>query len=420
MKLNVLTAAFMLSFAAQAYAEELPFSYEKSFESATNNPHVLLYFADKFYQNGDHDQSLKYMLSAAEYRLPAAIENSKFMIANNLGTQSNQKEVIAFLEFISQDTHDQKGDSFARLYLADFYRGDSCVWSSNKDTGKCKEEREGPGAATDLKRSYFFYDGAASLNDRALYHAAMMDILGLGAPRNVPFGVSRLEVLAEKGNASVAFLLGEIHQHGYWIPQNRKEAAKWYARSAEKFHPAGSIAYAQSVLSGETGLDTQARAAQAISLFTQVHEGVSANDAERAEAHYRLALVYHSHQHLKANKLAFQHMEFAAKLGNISPSEHSVMANHWLAKQYESHDLKRAIRFNDNGIAQLEQLQPASQQKLASIYQNQAQLYSRGNQRSEAKFSQYMNRYHQIMSKPALTQGEQNSLFGLNAFIFPG
>lgn len=421
MKLNVFTAAFLFSFATLSQAKDLPLPYEESFEAAVNNPHVLLYFADKFFRSGDYNQSLKYMLNAAEFRLPAAIENSKFMIANNLGTQSNQKEVIAFLEFISQDSHEQKGDSFARLYLADFYRGDRCVWNSDKVTGQCQTvELKGPGAATDLKRSYFFYDGAANFNDRALYHAAMMDILGLGAPRNVPFGVSRLEKLAEKGNASVAFLLGEIHQHGYWVPQNRKEATKWYKLSAEKFHPAATIAYAQSVLSGETGLDAQARAELAISLLTKVHEGVSANDSERTEAHYRLAVVYYAHPHLKANKLAFQHMEFAAKLGNATPSEHSVMANHWLAKQYEANDLRRAIRFNDSGISQLEKMSHASQQKLAAIYQSQAQLYSRGNQRSEAKFSQYMNKYHQVMSKPALTKGEQDSLFGFSAFVFPG
>lgn len=426
MKKKLLLSAMAVVFmSANAYANtaSLPAPFEPAFESAMNNPHVVLYYADNAYRQGDYNAALRWMLNAAEYGLPAAVENSKFMIDNNLGTFENREAVIAFLEHIAQDRADQKGDLFAQVYLADYYRGDRCVWLNNTEKSDCltgAKVIDGPVAGIDYKRSYFFYDRSADTNDRARYHVAMMDLLGLGAPRNVPFAVERLSPLAENGSAEVAFLLGEIYQSGYWVMQDRNEASKWYAMAAQKNHPAAMLALAQNYLRG-VGIENEAeRAHQARDLFVNVSEGILASDTQRAEAHYRLGLLYATHFSMKNSHYADKHMQFAAKLSAAEPNEFSVMAYHWLGKQAESTSHKAALEYYHAGAEVLDTLPITEQQKHAALWQSLAQLYGQGKQRSEAKFSLYMNQYHRAMSASTLANSSADSVFGYNAFRFPG
>lgn len=402
-------------------SEQLPISYEASFRNAMDNPQVILYYADKEFQKGNYSEALRWMLNAAEYQVPAAIENSKFMISKNMGTAENRQSVIAFLEFISQDKDGRQGDAFAQIYLADFYRGDNCVWTSDKSTGTCSaEQTSGPAAANDLKKSYFFYDKASESHQRARYHAGMMDLLGLGAPRNVPYAIERLSPLAEQGNANIAFLLGEIHQQGFWVVQNHVEADKWFSMAAQKMHPGAMIALAQNALRGTQGESDTERAKRASSLFIGVTESVTATDEQQAEAQYRLALLYASHPALKSFEKAKDHMEFSGKLGQVKPNEYSVMAYHWLGKQYESNNINLAKRYYEDGVVIFDKLTDAQKQKQASILQSLAVLHTRGEKRSEEQFSALMNRYHTAMSKPALNATNNQQAFGFSAFIFPG
>lgn len=400
-------------------APSLPVSYEKSFTTAMNNPHVILYYGQKAYEQGEYAEALRWMLAAAEYQLPAAIDNSKFMISKNMGVEENRKEVINFLEFLSQDRAEHKGDTFAQLYLADFYRGDTCVWDSNKTSGECNEVKTsatGPRAALDFKRSYFFYNNATDTNDRAMYHAAMMDLLGIGVPRNVPFAISRLATIAEKGNTSVAFLLGEIHQNGYWVNQNYAEATKWYSKAKEKAHPGATMKLAENVYRGILSENVKERTDQALALYLSVTESLLASDAQRAEAFYRAGVI--SELMSESDNYWMNYLEFSAALGEAQPNEYSVMAYHKLGKLNEQygnhHDLY------DKGIEVFDKLDAAAQQRQASILQSKAQAYSTDWGGGEGKFSIYMNRYHRVMAAPVLNANEPHSLFGFHAFVFPG
>lgn len=49
--------------------------------------------------------------------------------------------------------------------------------------------------------------------------------------------VTKLQELAEKGDAQAAFDLGEMHATGEGIPQNNIEAVRWYKFAAEKKNP---------------------------------------------------------------------------------------------------------------------------------------------------------------------------------------
>lgn len=425
MKLSFLCVAIagMLSFQSHSEQTDLPAPFEASFETAMNNPHVVLYYADKAFRDRNYDEALRWMLNAAEYNLPAAVINSKFMINNNLGTVQNREAVIAFLEHIAQDTADKKGDTFAQTYLADYYRGDRCVWMSPDAKSACMTGSnvvEGPVAGVDYKRSYYFYDRSSQQNERARYHAGMMDLLGLGVPRNVPYAIERLTSIAESGNASVAFLLGEVYQNGYWVLQDREQASKWFIMATQKKHPGAMLQLAQNYLRGVGVKDDAVRAQKAEALFIDVTEGVLANDTQRAEAFYRLGMLHFAYPDLGPANAAAEHMHFAAAIGGALPNEYSVMAYHWLAKQAESTSHKAALNFYHKGVELLSALSGAEQQKQASILQSLAQLYSQGPQRSEDKFSVFMNRYHRLMASNEIATEPTEQVFGFDAFEFPG
>ena len=76
----------------------LPVSSETVFSQSMNDPNVIFYHAEQAYKKGDYDESLRWMLEAAQYEHEAAIANTKFMIQNNLGTSENRESVVSFLK----------------------------------------------------------------------------------------------------------------------------------------------------------------------------------------------------------------------------------------------------------------------------------------------------------------------------------
>ncbi len=63
--------------------------------------------------------------------------------------------------------------------------------------------------------------------------------LGIGMTRNLAQAVLCYVQAADKGCADAAYHLGELYEEGKGLPQDFKQAADWYARSAELYHPNG-------------------------------------------------------------------------------------------------------------------------------------------------------------------------------------
>ena len=59
------------------------------------------------------------------------------------------------------------------------------------------------------------------------------------------------EPLANLGDPAAQTLLGEIYSRGLGVPQNLKEAARWYKASAESGNPEGQFRYAMMLLDGK-------------------------------------------------------------------------------------------------------------------------------------------------------------------------
>ena len=178
----------------------LPSPFETVFEKSMNDPNVMIYYGDQAYKKGEYADSLRWMLEAAKYNVPSAVDNVKYLIQNNLGTVENRESVVSFLTYFAESRGDEQADAFAQMYLADYYRGDKCVWFAPENKANCALEGSGPMAGHDMRQSYFYYEAAAQVSgqERAKYTAGMMNLLSIGVPRNVPYALEFLMPLARK------------------------------------------------------------------------------------------------------------------------------------------------------------------------------------------------------------------------------
>jgi TPR repeat protein len=405
----------------------LPVPFESVFDNSMNDPNVMVYFGDTMFRKGDYVQSMRWMLEAAQYEHPAAIENAKYMIQENLGTYENRESVVAFLEYFAQPRGDEEADLFAQRYLADFYRGDDCVWLSNAQKESCTNlVGDGPKSATDLKRSYFYYEAAAEQNDfSSKYTAGMMNILGLGAPRNVPFGVDMLMPIAESGNVSVTYIIGSIYQLGYWMPQDRIEATQWFKKAAETNHPGALLFLGKNAEAGFSDSDSETlRAVEAENAYLTLLSGVLASSKERSEASYRLGLLYASHPDLANEVKASKYMDLSVKHMYSEKNEFGIKALMWFGEKMESSNLKEAVEYYKQARTHMQSLSLGIQQRHVAVLEKIAHAYGRGQDgnldRDERIFSQYMKERHILMSKTFIPDVDAKSFQGYSVFTFPG
>lgn len=404
--------------------EQLPVQYEAVFEKAMNDPNVVLYHSDMAYRKGDFNSALRWALDAAQYNHPGAIANAKFMIQKNQGTFENREGVIDFLRYYAEPRVGSPADLFAQLYLADYYRGDNCVWFKNTDKD-CAASQDGPMSATDLARSYFYYEGAAKQGDNfARYNAGMMHLLAQGVPRNVPLALEWLTPIADGGNPHIAFIMGSVNQTGYWVPKDEVKARYWFEKAAEVAHPSAMIELAKIMERGVAGDEIEAeRYNKAIELYSDVLSGVLASEEERAEASYRLGLIYGNYAHARDDDKALALMQSSAGIIEHNPNENSVLALMWLGNKAESTSLKKAVKLYANAIKWLETMPIDVQQRYASVYQRVAHAYARGMDgdldRDQRRFSQYMSRQHQILSESYVPKRDLKAYKGYSLFHFP-
>jgi len=252
-----------------------------------------------------------------------------------------------------------------------------------------------------------------------------MTLLGIGVPRNVPFAISWLEPLAEEGNAAVAFILGSIYQKGYWTSMDREEANKWFSVAARSNHPASLMDLAKNAESGNSSIDNvDARIHFAIESYMKIVDGVLANDRERAEAAYRLGLIFDSHPMVKNTSTSGKYMEKVLEFSDSTNNEFGIKALIWFASKKESTDLSAAAKLYKRAIDNLEELPLDVMQRHSTVYEKLAHAYGRGQEgnfeRDERSFSYYMQKRHNLMSKTFIPKTEDDRFLGYSAFVFPG
>lgn len=96
--------------------------------------------------------------------------------------------------------------------------------------------------------------------------------------------VPQVRRLAEEGNAEAQSKLGVLYASGLGMPQDKKEAAKWYGKSAGQGYPLGQWNLAFMYLRGDGGLKEDPEKAR--DLFQKAAEkGLAA-------AQYDLGMMY--------------------------------------------------------------------------------------------------------------------------------
>ncbi len=407
--------------------QTLPVPFESVFQDAMNDPNVLLYFADQSFRKGQSDDALRWVLEAAKFNHPAAIQNAKELIQKNLGTFDNREEVIAFLSYHAKPKGEEKADLFAQLYLADYFRGDECVWFKGTPAGCDGADAENePMAGNDLQRSYFYYEGAAKQgNEFARYNVGMMHLLGQGVPRNVPLGLDWLTPLAENGNEHVAYIIGSAYQEGYWVAKDEVKASHWFENSSAKAHPAGMIALAKNLERGVLKNEgEEVRMGKAVELYESVLTSIVSTNAEKSEAAYRLGMIRANYVPFIDESLAHKQMDLSISYGEAEPNESMIRAIMWKGKKAEPHSLRESIKFYAQAIKYLETLPLDVHQKFASVYQHVAHAYARGMDgdldRDERRFTQYMSRMHNLLAETYVPKVDFEAYAGYKLFKFPG
>jgi TPR repeat protein len=437
-KIVLALSAIALSVTASVSASEgtledkltLPASYDSVFQKSMQDPNVLFYYGATSFERGDYDKSLKWMLEASRYDHPDAIENVKHMIKYNQGTAANREGVVDFLSFFARARGDDAPDIFAQIYLADYYRGDSCVWYAPEERATCvinsSNVAHEPMSATDLEKSYFYFEGAAEQGDqRSKFTAGMMNILGLGVPRNVPLGLDFLRPIAESGQSNVAYIIGKTYQDGYWMVQDRKQASAWFEKAISYTqHPDSMLEMAKNYESGVIGANQAERNVQAVALYEKALSSVSATIEVKAEAAFRLGLVYTNFTQYRDEVKAIDYMSKAVSLSSGKPNEFGVKALIWLGDKEASQDLSEAVSLYHKAETMLETLPLNVKQRQATVWQKIANAHATGQkgnlEKSQRDYAFFMNKYHRVMSKTYVPSKDADSYVGFSAFSFPG
>ncbi|GAW65459.1 sel1 domain-containing protein repeat-containing protein [Geoanaerobacter pelophilus] len=112
-------------------------------------------------------------------------------------------------------------------------------------------------------------------------------LLFLQSPQGFGFDgvdVSKVRQMAEEGNAEAQSKLGVLYASGVGMPRDKREAAKWYSRSAEQGYPLGQWNLAFMYLRGDGGLKEDPEKARDLLQ--------KAADSGLAAAQYDLGMMY--------------------------------------------------------------------------------------------------------------------------------
>lgn len=103
----------------------------------------------------------------------------------------------------------------------------------------------------DVKAAVVKIAKAAEAGDsEAQYLLGVMQVNGVGAPRNVEKGIEWLRCAAAQDNIEAQFELGQIFQGGRGAPRNSGEMVTWYRRAAELGHVGAQLALGDLYVAG--------------------------------------------------------------------------------------------------------------------------------------------------------------------------
>ncbi len=96
---------------------------------------------------------------------------------------------------------------------------------------------------------YFFEkckQSAENGSDVAQYYLARMYNCGENIPQNNKEAIKWYQRAADQGHAEAQYQLGWMYDDGAGVPQDPKEAAKWYRQAAEQGHYISQYSLAQA------------------------------------------------------------------------------------------------------------------------------------------------------------------------------
>jgi len=410
----------------------LPHSYESVLQKSMDSPVSMVYSADMAYRAGDYTKALHWNLMGAKQLFKPAVENAKFMIQNNLGVTENRMEVVDFLTYYGTPIGESLGDMFAQLYLADYYSGHNCVWEEFGVEDRNNEERcfsvddkkEPRSEEQPIKAHYWFTKAADQGNMRARYTIAMMDILGLGVGRNIPKGLVDLKSVADSGHAPSSFIIGQIHNSGYWVPQDPVVAFAPLKSAAQAMLPEAQLVLANNYVAMR-GVDVEAQkegVVMGIYWLEKAVKNLLATPEQQAQAHYHLGEVYSEQRDFLDATKATYHFEKSLSFFDETPNKWSLKSVMDMAQfAVEADDLLSALSMYLMIESKLEELPPAVRKEFDGALRQAATIYARGTLGLDAdqyKYSEYMKKYHALRASEIIVNDAGDELFGFNAYTY--
>ncbi|MBE8233410.1 MAG: hypothetical protein HAW67_06700 [Endozoicomonadaceae bacterium] len=408
----------------QVAIKGVPVTFESYFKQKMNEPLVMLYEGQKAYESGNYDKALSWYLKGSKYLLEPAVENARFMITNNQGAFTNRDQVIEFLTYYGTDHGETIGDIYSQMYLGDFYSGASCVWEEyrvNMYPASCGNKELS--SDKDKTQAYYWYSQAAIQGQvRALYSMGMMDILGIGASRNISKGLKSLERVAETGHPNAAYLVGMIYKTGFWIDQDNFIAVKWLERSAEKNNIDAMIELADNYRrSVGVTIDSDESVKKAVKWYQKIIDSVMASNKRKAQAHYEKGLMFLSFDEVADPVKGIEHLEEAIEVSEDDHNRFEILSLMKLADLVEGDSHEKALGYLKQAELILRAKSNVQRKPYAYLYQMMANIYADGTsdiEPDERMFAKYMTKYHSIRATTDMVLPKNNELFGYEAFKF--
>lgn len=436
-KFCVLSGCLGLSLVSTVHSQEKtdikaltpPHSFTDVFSVATDDPNVLFYKGDESYHSGDYASALSYMLRAAEYQHPQAVDYASFMIVNRLGTIENTDKTIGFLKHFASPTSTSTGDMFSQSFLGDYYRGGNCIWFGNANIENCNTGSSPAEGEQELGTAYMYFDRAAINGDlRAKYITGMMQLLGLGVPRNAVNGIKKLEVIANhEQNGHIAYIVGRAYNDGYWVGQDQTLASTWFRKAYVNNHIGATLALARNIERGvanDQGLD--ARLQETVSLYQNVAANSLATPTEQANALYQLGMIFNNYPDLRDKAQSYDYLNESLKIGHKTANSYSVQAANWLGHLYEKKSHEQAVEYYEEAIQISQKLPLSEQQRHSSAYQAAANLYALEISserddlaRNEPMYAQLMNQLRTIKESTVQPDFDNTIFVGYSAYVYP-
>lgn len=394
---------------------KLPVSSELVFAQSSQDPNVLFFNSEQRFKSGQYDDALKGFLQAASFGHEASVNNAKFMISKKMGIASNKSEVVSFLRYQASNT--QSEDLMVNLFLADVYRGDPCIWST-EEPGSCDSQV----SDVDYSQSYYFFSKASALGDqRAAYTVGMMDILGIGTGKNPALALSRFESAAEAGSPIAAYLAGSLLSGVSGILPSPDRSLYFFSMGAQSGHAPSMLSKADLLHRLGAQRADISMIQQSVSTYEDVMNGAFSSDLEKSNARYSLAMLLQGQPSVTSKLDVASLMMMNAK--SQVKSESVARSLIWLGDKASATNMSEGAKFYAQSIDMLNTLPVSVHQRHATVYQKMAILYAKGDSsldRDQLKYGFYMSRSRVVLSQLPEPKNEQGVFAGLHVFRYPG